>query len=137
MCNSKLCEFAVDLDRYLRARCNYKSRLVKCASGAIAVNRAKVTLYLRCGAVHGFPVGSLVIANISFGRSRRGEGASLLRFIVGVADRYGIKHVVLENVVTTAGRGFASRTGFRAAEGSDHWSSSVARLIDTLRVADA
>lgn len=119
---------AEKLNLYLRERYKYKRPLVRLQwSERIFVNRAAVELYLHCRRRYPFPDDCLVIVSIEFRDQRRGNGRSLLEFLVDVADETGICSVGVESVGTEEMRCFVEKFGFTDIYGVG---SEALRLVD-------
>lgn len=120
-------EFSSELDQYVRTRYRYKTSGVRQGfSNTIDISRVPISLYLRFRPLASWPTDSIVIAKIEFDKQRRGHGSALLRFLVEVAPRYGIKSVGIEQ--THDGddiQGFVRKFGFSPYRDGRNWLVSI------------
>lgn len=127
--------FSNDLDSYILKRYGYKKSVCHVTNlRNIHVLRTKIRLTLRFKPVTNFfRENSLVVANIEFNKLRKGEGTSLLKFFVGVADKYNIKHIAFEQVRTELCDNFTEKWGFAAIYDLTYNDKHRTIPVDTLR----
>lgn len=123
-------ELRTDIDRYLIERFKYRKSLVQLTVDNIITTRrnSRVDLYLRIRKVESrFPPDCLIIARLSFSKERIGHGTHFLRFLTGVARKYGFNYIGIEcaNIKSSA---FAKKLGFYSIDG-ENFAISVASLI--------
>jgi hypothetical protein len=63
-----------------------------------------------------FPPDCLIIARISFRKERIGHGTHFVRFLVGIALKYGFKHIGIEST-NEKSRSFTQKLGFQSIDG--------------------
>ena len=88
-----------DIDRYLMERFKYRKSLVRLTVDNIIATRrnSRIDLYLRIRRVESlFPPDCLTIARLGFSKERIGHGTHFLRFLTGVARKYGFNHIGIE-----------------------------------------
>lgn len=96
-------ELRADIDRYLMERFKYRKSLVRLTvDNVITIGRnSRVDLYLRVRKVESlFPPDCLIIARLGFSKERTGHGTHFLRFLTGVAIKYGFRYIGIECVPT-------------------------------------
>ncbi|RGX83525.1 GNAT family N-acetyltransferase [Bacteroides intestinalis] len=123
-------ELRADIDRYLMERFKYRKSLVRLTvDNIIATQRnSRVYLYLRIRRVESrFPPACLIIARLGFSKERVGHGTHFIRFLTGVARKYGFNYIGIEcaNIKSSA---FAKKLGFYSIDG-ENFAISVASLI--------
>lgn len=107
-------EIRNEIDSYLMKRFKYRLSLVYLTPDNVVITRrnSRIDLYLRIRRVESlFPPGCLIIARISFRKERIGHGSHLVRFLAGIALKYGFKHIGIESV-NDKSRAFAEKLGF-------------------------
>lgn len=124
-------ELRNDIDRYLMERFKYRKSLV-CLTidNVIATRRnSRIDLYLRVRKVESlFPPDCLIIARLSFSKERIGHGTHFIRFLAGIARKYGFNHIGIEctNIKSST---FAKKLGFYSIDG-ENYAISANSLID-------
>jgi len=126
--------FAGDLDVYVRSRYKYKSNAVSVGfAHTVEVRRSTIELYLRFKPRASWPNDSIVIARIGFAKQRKGNGTSLLRFLVDAAPQYGIQSIGIEQAI--GGEeidGFVRKFGFTQYRNEESWIVSLKDLKKSL-----
>lgn len=92
-------ELRADIDRYLMERFKYRKSLLRLTvDNVIATRRnSRVDLYLRIRKIESkFPPDCLIIARLSFSKERIGHGTHFIRFLTGVARKYGFNYIGIE-----------------------------------------
>lgn len=103
-------------------RFKYRLSLVYLTPDNIIVTRRnkRVDLYLRIRKAESiFPSDCLIIARISFRKEHIGHGAHLVRFLAGIALKYGFRHIGIESV-NEKSRSFAEKLGFYSIDGFNY-----------------
>ena len=123
-------ELRADTDRYLMGRFKYRKSLVRLTVDNIIATRrnSRVDLYLRIRRVESrFPPDCLIIARLGFSKERVGHGTHFIRFLTGVAKKYGFNYIGIEcaNIKSSA---FVNKLGFYSIDG-ENYAISVASLI--------
>ena len=124
-------ELRNDIDRDLMERFKYRKSLV-CLTidNVIATRRnSRIDLYLRVRKVESlFPPDCLIIARLSFRKERIGHGTHFIRFLAGIARKYGFNHIGIEctNIKSST---FAKKLGFYSIDG-ENYAISANSLID-------
>lgn len=119
-----------EIDSYLMKRFKYRVSLVYLTPDNIIVCRriSRVSLYLRIRKTESaFPPDCLIIARISFRKERVGNGTHFVRFLSGIAVKYGYWHIGIESV-NEKSRAFAEKLGFLPIDVSNY-AMSVENLI--------
>ena len=124
-------ELRNDIDRYLMERFKYRKSLVRLTiDNVIATRRnSRIDLYLRVRKVESlFPPDCLIIARLSFRKERIGHGTHFIRFLAGIARKYGFNHIGIEctNIKSST---FAKKLGFYSIDG-ENYAISANSLID-------
>lgn len=123
-------ELRADIDCYLIERFKYRKSLVRLTVDNINATRrnSRVDLYLRIRRIESqFPPDCLIIARLGFSKERIGHGTHFLRFLTGVARKYGFKHIGIE-CANTKSSAFAEKLGFYSIDG-DNYAIAVTNLI--------
>lgn len=118
------------IDIYLMKRFRYSRSIVYLTFDNIVTTRrnSRIDLYLRVRRVESlFPPDCLIIARIGFRKERIGHGSHFVRFLVGIALKYGFKHIGIEST-NEKSRAFAEKLGFQSIDGSNY-AISVEKLI--------
>ena len=92
-------ELRAYIDRYLMERFKYRKSLLRLTvDNVIATRRnSRVDLYLRIRKIESkFPPDCLIIARLSFSKERIGHGTHFIRFLTGVARKYGFNYIGIE-----------------------------------------
>ena len=115
-------ELRNDIDRYLMERFKYRKSLVCLTVDNIIATRrnSRVDLYLRIRKVESlFPPDCLIIARLGFSKERIGHGTHFLRFLTGIALKYGFRHIGIEcaNIKSSA---LAKKLGFYSIDGENY-----------------
>lgn len=123
-------ELRAEIDRYLMERFKYRKSLVWLTVDKIIVTRrnSRVDLYLRIRKVEGcFPPDCLIIARLSFSKERIGHGTHFIRFLIGIAPKYGFNYIGIEcaNIKSST---FAKKLGFYCIDG-ENYAIAVTNLI--------
>jgi hypothetical protein len=91
-------------------------------------------IYLSCRPARraGWGENILVIVRIGFKRQRVGNGASFLRFLVRMSDKYGYERIGIEYASNEQIVGFAKKYGFERYEQEGDWITSIGNLKELL-----
>lgn len=112
-------ELRADIDRYLMERFKYRKSLVCLTIDNVITTRrnSRIDLYLRIRKIESlFPPDCLIIARLGFSKERIGHGTHFLRFLTGVALKYGFRYIGIE-CANTKSSAFAKKLGFYAIDG--------------------
>jgi len=123
-------EMRKGIDSYLMKRFKYRLSLVYLTPDNIIVTRRnkRVDLYLRIRRVESiFPPDCLIIARIGFQKERIGNGSHFVRFLSGIALKYGFKYIGIESV-NDKSKAFAEKLGFYSIDGFNY-AVSIENLI--------
>jgi len=115
-------ELRADIDRYLMERFKYRRSLVHLTvDNVIATRRnSRIDLYLRIRKVKSlFPPDCLIIARLGFSKERTGHGTHFLRFLTGIALKYGFRYIGIECANTKSGA-FVKKLGFNSIDGENY-----------------
>lgn len=115
-------ELRADIDRYLMERFKYRRSLVYLTvDNVIAIRRSsRIDLYLRIRKAKSlFPHDCLIIARLGFSKERTGHGTHFLRFLTGIALKYGFRYIGIECTNTKSGA-FAKKLGFNSIDGENY-----------------
>lgn len=114
-------ELRADIDRYLMKRFKYRRSLVYLTVDNVIATRRnnRIDLYLRIRKVKSlFPPDCLIIARLGFSKERIGHGTHFLRFLTGIALKYGFRYIGIECANTKCGA-FAKKLGFCSIDGEN------------------
>lgn len=128
-------ELRADIDRYLMERFKYRKSLVRLTVDNVITTRRnnRVDLYLRVRKVESiFPPDCLIIARLGFSKERTGHGTHFLRFLTGVALKYGFRYIGIECANTKSGA-FAKKLGFNSID-DENYSITVNNLISCFSI---
>lgn len=123
-------ELRTDIDRYLMERFKYRKSLVRITiDNVIATRRnSRIDLYLRIRKAESlFPPDCLIIARLGFSKERIGHGTHFLRFLTGVALKYGFRYIGIE-CANEKSDAFAKKLGFNSID-----SGNYAIAVDNLK----
>lgn len=123
-------ELRADIDRYLMERLKYRKSLVRLTVDNVITSRrnSRIDLYLRIRKVKSlFPPDCLIIARLGFSKERIGHGTHFLRFLTGLALKYGFRYIGIECANIKSGA-FAKKLGFNSIDG-ENYSIIVDNLI--------
>ena len=123
-------ELRADIDRYLMERLKYRKSLVRLTVDNVITSRrnSRIDLYLRIRKVKSlFPPDCLIIARLGFSKERIGHGTHFLRFLTGLALKYGFRYIGIECANIKSGS-FAKKLGFNSIDG-ENYSIIVDNLI--------
>ena len=123
-------ELRADIDRYLMERFKYRKSLVWLTVDNIIATRrnSRVDLYLRIRKLESsFPPDCLIIARLSFSKERIGHGTHFIRFLTGIARKYGFNYIGIECANDKSGA-FAKKLGFYSIV-SENYAVAVTNLI--------
>ena len=123
-------ELRSDIDRYLMERLKYRKSLVRLTVDNVITSRrnSRIDLYLRIRKVKSlFPPDCLIIARLGFSKERIGHGTHFLRFLTGLALKYGFRYIGIECANIKSGA-FAKKLGFNSIDG-ENYSIIVDNLI--------
>lgn len=112
-----------DIDRYLMERFKYRKSLVRLTIDNIITTRrnSRIDLYLRIRRVESlFPPDCLIIARLGFSKERTGHGTHFLRFLTGVARKYGFNHIGIE-CANDKSSTFAKKLGFYSIDNENYF----------------
>ncbi|TWV56975.1 GNAT family N-acetyltransferase [Parabacteroides distasonis] len=115
-------ELRNDIDRYLMERFKYRKSLVCLTVDNIIATRrnSRIDLYLRIRKVESrFPPDCLIIARLGFSKERIGRGTHFLRFLTGIALKYGFRHIGIE-CANEKSSSFAKKLGFSPIDGENY-----------------
>ena len=115
-------ELRADIDRYLMKRFKYRKSLVYLTLDNVITTRrnSRIDLYLRIRKVESlFPPDCLIIARLGFSKERIGHGAHFLRFLTGLALKYGFRYIGIECANIKSGA-FAKKLGFNSIDGENY-----------------
>ena len=118
-----------DIDRYLMERFKYRKSLVSLTIDNVITTRrnSRIDLYLRIRKVESlFPPDCLIIARLGFSKERIGHGTHFLRFLTGIALKYGFRYIGIECANTKSGA-FAKKLGFNSID-DENYSTTVNNL---------
>ena len=123
-------ELRADIDRYLMEHFKYRKSLVCLTVDNIIATRrnSRIDLYLCIRRIESrFPPDCLIIARLGFSKERIGHGTHFLRFLTGVARKYGFNYIGIEcaNIKSSA---FARKLGFYSIDG-ENYAIAVTNLI--------
>ena len=116
-------ELRNDIDRYLMERFKYRKSLVRLTVDNIITTRrnSRIDLYLRIRKVKSlFPPDCLIIARLGFSKERTGHGMHFLRFLTGVARKYGFNHIGIE-CANGKSSTFAKKLGFYSIDNENYF----------------
>ena len=122
-------ELRADIDHYLMERFKYRRSLVYLTVDNVITTRrnCSIDLYLRIRRVKNlFPPGCLIIARLGFSKERIGHGTHFLRFLTGIALKYGFRCIGIEcaNIKSST---FARKLGFNSIH-DENYSITVINL---------
>ena len=123
-------DLRAEIDRYLMERFKYRKSLVfLTVDKIIATQRnSRVDLYLRIRKVESrFPPDCLIIARLGFSKERIGHGTHFIRFLTGIARKYGFNHIGIECANIKSSR-LAEKLGFYCIDG-ENFAIAIAKLI--------
>lgn len=120
-------QFCVTLNYYLMARYGYKTKPAKLMPGLrIHVSRSLVHLYVR---LKPNPViwgeNTLVIANLDFKQTRKGNALSLLQFLAVNAPIMGVKNLGIEQVHSLPMLNFVKKYNFKMIDKQSNYKISI------------
>lgn len=123
-------ELRAEIDRYLMERFRYRKSLVRLTVDNIVTTRrnSRVDLYLRIRRSESrFPPDCLIIARLGFSKERIGHGTHFIRFLIGIAQKYGFNYIGIEcaNIKSST---FAKKLGFYCIDG-ENYAIAVTNLI--------
>ena len=93
-------EIRTEIDTFLMQQFKYRLSLVYLTPDNVVTTRrnSRVSLYLRIRRKESlFPPGCFIIARIGFKKERIGHGSHFVRFLAGIALKYGFKHIAIES----------------------------------------
>lgn len=120
-------QFCGVLNGYLMDRYGYKTKPATLMPGLrIHVSRSNVHLYVR---LKPNPViwgeDTLVIANLDFKQTRKGNGASLLKFLAVNAPSIGAKNLGIEQAHSLPMLNFVQKYNFKMIDTQSNWVISL------------
>lgn len=107
-------ELRADIDRYLMERFKYRKSLISLTIDNVITTRrnSRIDLYLRVRKIESlFPPDCLIIARLGFSKERIGHGTHFLRFLTGIALKYGFRYIGIE-CANPKSDAFAKKLGF-------------------------
>lgn len=116
-------ELRADIDRYLMERFKYRKSLVCLTVDNVITTRrnSRIDLYLRVRKIESiFPPDCLIIARLGFSKERIGHGTHFLRFLTGIALKYGIRYIGIE-CANTKSSAFAKKLGFNLIDDENYF----------------
>lgn len=131
-------EIRKEIDIYLMQRFKYRLSLVYLTPDNIITTRrnSRIDFYLRIRRVKSlFPPDCLIIARIGFKKERIGHGTHFIRFLAGIALKYGFKYIGIESTNEKSQR-FAEKLGFHSIDGSNY-AVSIERLLSHFKINDS
>lgn len=123
-------ELRADIDHYLMERFKYRKSLVYLTIDNVITTRrnSRVDLYLRIRKVESlFPPDCLIIARLGFSKERIGHGTHFLRFLTGIALKYGFRYIGIECANMKSGA-FTKKLGFNSID-----SENYVIIVDNLK----
>ncbi len=123
-------QFCNDLNEYLIQEFGYKRNCTVadhiCGIIETPIRLKRVQLYLRFGTQNSrWPTETLIIARISFNKTRQGHGKNFLQFLIKNIKQYGFTHIGIE-VANTSSSSFAEKFGFKPVRDLDRcWCGSI------------
>ena len=123
-------ELRANIDRYLMERFKYRKPLVYLTVDNIIATRrnSRIDLYLRIRRIESiFPTDCLIIARLGFSKERTGHGTHFLRFLTGVARKYGFNYIGIE-CTNDKSEAFAKKLGFYSIDG-ENFAIVVSNLV--------
>ena len=115
-------ELKTDIDRYLMERFKYRKSLVRLTMDNIIATRrnSRADLYLRIRRIESrFPPDCLIIDRLGFNKERIGHGTHFIRFLTGIAQKYGFNHIGIECANDKSGA-LAKKLGFYSIDGENY-----------------
>lgn len=116
-------ELRANIDRYLMERFKYRKSLAYLTIDNVITTRrnSRIDLYLRIRKVKSlFPPDCLIIARLGFSKERTGHGTHFLRFLTGVARKYGFNHIGIE-CANDKSSTFAKKLGFYSIDNENYF----------------
>ena len=110
-----------DIDRYLMERFKYRRSLVYLTVDNVITTRRniRIDLYLRIRKVKSlFPPDCLIIVRLGFSKEQTGHGTHFVRFLTGIALKYGFRYVGIE-CANSKSSAFAKKLGFYSIDGEN------------------
>lgn len=125
--------FSDELNKYLLDRYSYKRDIVHVTlSNNINANRKKFDIYLRWKPdTSYFEKNTLVIARLYFSETRKGNGTSLLQFIIKHSKIYKYEKIMIECANDNA-TAFAKRYNFSEYKNDSNFIISTDELENSL-----
>ena len=123
-------ELRNNIDRYLMERFKYRKSLVSLTIDNVIITRrnSRIDLYLRVRKIESlFPPDCLIIARLSFSKERIGHGTHFIRFLAGIARKYGFNHIGIECANIKSSR-LAEKLGFYSIDG-ENFAIAITELI--------
>ena len=115
-------ELRADIDHYLMERFKYRKSLVYLTIDNVVATRrnSRIDLYLRIRKVESlFPPDCFIIARLGFSKERIGHGTQFLRFLTGIALKYGFRYIGVE-CTNTKSSAFSKKLGFNSIDGENY-----------------
>ncbi len=115
-------EIRKEIDMYLMERFKYRKSLVSLTpDNVISARRiSRISLYLRIRRMESlFPPDCLIIARLGFSKERVGHGTHFVRFLSGIALKYGFKHIGME-ATNDKSSSLGKKLGFYSIDGSNY-----------------
>lgn len=115
-------ELRANIDRYLMERFKYRRSLVHLTVDNVITTRrnSRIDLYLRIRKVESlFPPDCLIIARLGFNKERIGHGTHFLRFLTGIALKYGFRYIGIECANRKSGA-FAKKLSFNSIDDENY-----------------
>lgn len=123
-------QLRADIDCNLMELFKYRKSLVSLTVDNIITTRrnSRVDLYLRIRKVESrFPPDCLIIARLNFSKERIGHGTYFIRFLTGIARKYGFNHIGIECANIKNSR-LAEKLGFYSIDG-ENFTIVIIKLI--------
>lgn len=116
-------ELRADIDCYLMERFKYRKSLVPLTVDNIITtrrnSRVDLSLRIRRSESRFPPPDYLIIARLGFSKERIGYGTHFIRFLTGIARKYGLNHISIECANIKSGA-FAKKLGLYSIDGENY-----------------
>lgn len=123
------------VNRYLTKRFASSKSLAFLTEDDIISTRRNdhIDLYLRLRRMESlFPANCLIIARLGFEQERIGHGTDFVRFLTGIAVRYGFEYIGIESTNLKSAT-FAQKLGFEEINKSTNYAIPVSDLVEYFR----
>lgn len=128
----QLVQICQELNEYLMKRFKYKSPPAYVTGGTNIINRPRVkfSIYLRFfheRIYNLWPPKTIIIAQLGFRETRKGNGTHFLSFLKDIALKYGYEHIGLENT-NNESSAFAEHFKFQDLQEKRYYSIAIKEL---------